>query len=69
MGHVWSGTASEMTSAYQALVMLQDHLEYLRLGAGIVAELDVKGVASFDLSGKVEISLWNRNAESLVEKS
>lgn len=69
MGHVWSGTGSEMTTAYQAYVMLHDHFEFLRLGAGLVAEVDVKGVASFDLSGRVEISLWNRNAESLVQKS
>ncbi|KAJ8943235.1 hypothetical protein NQ318_009926 [Aromia moschata] len=69
MGHVWSGTASEKTSAFQALVLLQDHLEYLRLGSGFIAELNLKGATSFDLSGKIEISLWNRNAESLVEKS
>lgn len=49
--------------------MLQDHLEYLRLGNGFIAEFDNKGVASFDLSGKIEFSLWNRNAVSLVEKS
>lgn len=49
--------------------MLQDHHEYLRLGSGFIAEFDTKGVASFDLSGKIELSLWNRNAEALVEKS
>ncbi|KAF2884917.1 hypothetical protein ILUMI_21251 [Ignelater luminosus] len=69
MGHVWSGSASEDTTAYQALAMLHDHQEYLRLGAGFIAELDLKGAISFDLSGKIEISLWNRNAVSLVEKS
>lgn len=56
-------------NCFKALAMLQDHLEYLRLGNGLIAELDTKGVASFDLSGKIEFSLWNRNAESLVEKS
>ncbi|VEN51016.1 unnamed protein product [Callosobruchus maculatus] len=69
MGHVWSGTASEMTPAFQALLMLQDHLEHLRLGSGFIAELNVKGATSLDLSGKIEISLWNRNAQSLVQKS
>lgn len=49
--------------------MLQDHHEYLRLGPGFIAEFENKGVTSFDLSGRVEFSLWNRNAESLVEKS
>lgn len=69
MGHVWSGTASERTTAFQSLVLLQDHLEFLRLGSGFVAEIDVKGGISFDLSGKIEISIWGRTAESLVEKS
>nr|CAI5840522.1 unnamed protein product [Callosobruchus analis] len=69
MGHVWSGTASEMTPAFQVLLMLQDHLEHLRLGSGFIAELNVKGAASLDLSGKIEISLWNRNAQSVVQKS
>ncbi|KAL3273196.1 hypothetical protein HHI36_014651 [Cryptolaemus montrouzieri] len=68
MGHVWTGTASEKTTAYQALIMLQDHLEYLRLGSGFIVELDLKGAVSFDLGGKVEISIWGRTAESLVEK-
>lgn len=49
--------------------MLQDHLQYLRLGNGFIAELDVQGAASFDLAGNIEISLWNRNAKSLVEKA
>ncbi|XP_044760118.1 microsomal triglyceride transfer protein large subunit [Coccinella septempunctata] len=68
MGHVWSGTASERTTAYQALIMMQDHLEYLRLGSGFIVELDLRGAVSFDLAGKVEISIWGRTANSLVEK-
>ncbi|GJQ73200.1 hypothetical protein Trydic_g13582 [Trypoxylus dichotomus] len=69
MGHVWSGTASDMTTAYQTLAILQDHHEHLRLGPGFLAEIDLKGATSFDLSGKIEFSLWNKNAVSLVEKS
>ncbi|XP_019876158.1 microsomal triacylglycerol transfer protein [Aethina tumida] len=69
MGHVWSGTASEKTPAYQANALLQDHLEYLRLGSGFIAELNVKGALSFDLSGSVKISIFYSTAESLVEKS
>ncbi|KAB0793517.1 hypothetical protein PPYR_13137 [Photinus pyralis] len=69
MGHVWSGTASEMTPAYQALLMPYNHLQYLRLAPGFICEMDLKGSASFDLSGKVEFSLWNRNGVSLIEKS
>ncbi|XP_045476215.1 microsomal triglyceride transfer protein large subunit [Harmonia axyridis] len=69
MGHVWSGTASERTTAYQALMMLQDHLEYLRLGSGFIVELDLRGAISFDLAGKIEISIWGRTADSVVEKN
>lgn len=69
MGHVWAGTASEKTPAYQALIMLQDHLEYIRLGSGFIAQLENRGALSFDLSGQMEISIWNRNAKSLIQKS
>uniref|UniRef100_A0AAR5PC52 Vitellogenin domain-containing protein n=1 Tax=Dendroctonus ponderosae TaxID=77166 RepID=A0AAR5PC52_DENPD len=69
MGHVWSGTASELTPAFQALILSQDHKEYLRLGNGFVIDIDLKGAVSFDLSGKIELSIWNRNAQSLIKKS
>ncbi|CAH1108236.1 unnamed protein product [Psylliodes chrysocephalus] len=69
MGHVWSGTASERTPAYQVLALLHDHLEYIRLGSGFITNINIKGATSMDLSGQIEISLWNRNAESLVQKA
>ncbi|XP_074032017.1 microsomal triacylglycerol transfer protein [Leptinotarsa decemlineata] len=69
MGHVWSGTASEKTPAFQVLALLQDNLEHIRLSNGFIAKVDFRGATSFDLSGKIEISLWNRNAEGLVQKS
>jgi microsomal triglyceride transfer protein large subunit len=69
MGHVWSGTASERTTAFQSLILLQDHLEYIRLGPGFVAEFNLKTGMSFDLSGNIEISIWGRTADSVVEKS
>lgn len=69
MGHVWSGTASEKTPAFQVLALLQDHFEYIRLSPGFIMNINFKGAASFDLSGKIEISIWSRNAESLVQKT
>ncbi|GFG29687.1 hypothetical protein Cfor_03737 [Coptotermes formosanus] len=69
MGHVWSGTGSEKTPAFQTLALLQDHLQYLPLQSGFMAELKLIGVVSFDLSGQIQLSLWNRNAHSLVEKN
>ncbi|KAJ9593728.1 hypothetical protein L9F63_014701 [Diploptera punctata] len=67
MGHVWSGSGSEKTPAFQTLALLQDHLQYLPLQNGFIAELTLLGVVSFDLSGQIQLSLWNRNAHSLVE--
>lgn len=67
MGHIWSGTASERTPAFQALASLYSHNEYVPLGSGFVAEIDIQGAVSFDLAGQIQLSLWSRNAQSLVE--
>ncbi|XP_076765695.1 microsomal triacylglycerol transfer protein isoform X1 [Xylocopa sonorina] len=67
MGHVWSGTASERTPAFQVLAALHNHNEYVPLASGIVAEVDVQGAVSFDLAGQIQLSLWSRNAQSLVD--
>lgn len=67
MGHVWSGTASERTPAFQALASLYNHNQYVPLGSGFVVEIDVQGAVSFDLAGQIQLSLWSRNARSLVE--
>lgn len=67
MGHVWSGTASERTPAYQSIANLHRHGEFVPLAAGFIAEIDVEGAVSFDLAGQIQLSLWSRNAQSLVE--
>ncbi|XP_068229870.1 microsomal triglyceride transfer protein large subunit isoform X2 [Palaemon carinicauda] len=67
MGHVWSGTGSERTTALQGSFLLQDHSQILPLQNGMNAELLLNGAISYDFSGQVQISLWNRNARSLVE--
>lgn len=53
----------------KALALLQDHHQFLRLANGFIVELDVKGAVSFDLAGSIQLSLWNRNGEALVEKA
>lgn len=68
MGHVWSGTASDPTAAYQATTLLHDHNEYIRLQNGLVVVIQVAGAVSIDLNGQVKFSLWNRNAKSKVQK-
>ncbi|XP_050308345.1 microsomal triacylglycerol transfer protein [Anthonomus grandis grandis] len=69
MGLIWSGTASDMTPAFQALILVQEHEDTIRLSNGFIVKIDIKGALSFDLSGKMEVSLWNRNAQSLIKKS
>lgn len=66
MGHVWSGTASEPTSAYQGITMLQDHSQKMVLNNGAVLDFSSFGTMSMDLNGKMEISLWYKNANSEV---
>lgn len=68
MGHVWSGTGSDSTAAYQATTLLHDHQEYIRLQNGGGFGLNVIGALSIDLNGQVSFSLWNRNAKSEVRK-
>lgn len=68
MGHVWSGTGSDPTAAYQATTLLHDHQEYIRLQNGGGFSLNVIGALSVDLNGQISFSLWNRNAKSEVRK-
>uniref|UniRef100_A0A224XJE2 Putative microsomal triglyceride transfer protein n=1 Tax=Panstrongylus lignarius TaxID=156445 RepID=A0A224XJE2_9HEMI len=67
MGHVWSGTASSLTPVYQALLFLEDDTFSIFLGIGEELVVRLESAASVDLSGEIEISLWNRNAHSLVK--
>jgi microsomal triglyceride transfer protein large subunit len=66
MGHVWSGTASEPTSAYKGVTLLQDHKQVISLNNGALLDFSALGAFSVDLNGKIEISLWYKNANSEV---
>lgn len=68
MGHVWSGTASEPTPAYQATTLLQDNEERFPLQNGAIVKLSTLGAISIDLNGQVTMSIWGRNAQSKVEQ-
>lgn len=68
MGHVWSGTASEPTPAFTATTLLHDHHESIQLQNGATVSIDVLSALSIDLNGAVQLSLWNRNAQSVVNK-
>ncbi|XP_050084154.1 microsomal triacylglycerol transfer protein [Anopheles aquasalis] len=69
MGHVWSGTASEPTAAYQAITLLQDNEEQFHSHNGATLNLGATGAVSIDLNGQVTMSLWGRNAQSKVEQN
>lgn len=68
MSAVWNAP-SELTSALQGNLLLQDHSQRVHLGNGLIISIEVLGVLSMDLSGYVSISLWNRNCEALIKNS
>lgn len=68
MSHVWSGTASDPTSAYAATTLLHDHQQTFVLQNGAILQLNALGALSVDLNGQVQFSLWNRNAHCQVDK-
>ncbi|XP_030555870.1 microsomal triglyceride transfer protein large subunit [Drosophila novamexicana] len=69
MGHVWGGSASETTPAYQATTLAQDHEQYIVLASGATLHWRVLGARSVDLNGKVTFSLWNRNAQTEIQQN
>lgn len=68
MSAVWNAP-SDLTSALQGNLLLQDHSQRVHLSNGLIVSVDVLGVLSMDLSGYVSISLWNRNCEALIKNS
>lgn len=52
----------------QINTLLHDHLEYIRLGPGFIAEYNLQTAISFNLAGEIQISLWNRNSHSVVNQ-
>lgn len=47
---------------------MMEHLEYVPLSNGITAELNLEGMLSLDIAGQIEMSLWNKNAQSVIEQ-
>ncbi|KAK6170044.1 hypothetical protein SNE40_018531 [Patella caerulea] len=68
MSAAWNAP-SELTSAFQVNLLLQDHSERVHLSNGMIVDIQVQGVASLDLSGLVSISLWSRNSHSVIKNS
>ncbi|CAG5131398.1 unnamed protein product, partial [Candidula unifasciata] len=68
MSAAWNAP-SELTSALQGNLLLQDHSQRIHLSNGLILDTKVLGVLSLDLSGYISISLWNRNCEALIRNS
>uniref|UniRef100_T1IP65 Vitellogenin domain-containing protein n=1 Tax=Strigamia maritima TaxID=126957 RepID=T1IP65_STRMM len=66
MSHVWSGTASEPTNILQGNFLVHDSHCRIALSSGFLLDFSSKGVTSVDMSGAVQVSLWNRNGHSDV---
>ena len=67
MGHLWSGAASEPAPVFRANLLLADYQDIRPLINGFLVEQSLKGILSIDLSGEVQVSLWNRNSHSNVQ--
>lgn len=67
MGHLWSGAASEPTPVFRSNLLLADYTDIRPLVSGLLVEQSLKGVLSLDLTGEVQVSLWNRNSHSNVQ--
>ncbi|KAH8282010.1 hypothetical protein KR054_004908, partial [Drosophila jambulina] len=69
MARVWGGAASDTTPAYQATTLAHDHERYIVLASGATLHWRLLGARSVDLNGKVDISLWNRNAKTQIQQN
>jgi microsomal triglyceride transfer protein large subunit len=69
MGHIWTGTGTDRTPIIQGIFQMIEHLEYVPLSNGFIAEMILKGMFSLDIAGQLEMSLWNKNAQSVIEEN
>ncbi|XP_075153304.1 microsomal triacylglycerol transfer protein [Haematobia irritans] len=69
MTHIWSGTVSDSTPAFQGTMLAHDHEHYVILSSGATAHFNVIGAKSIDLNGKAGFSLWNRNADTEIKQN
>ena len=48
-------------------MLLQDHLQEIPLQNGLSARLSVLAAVTFDLAGKIEVSMWNRASQAELD--
>ncbi|GFQ89634.1 microsomal triglyceride transfer protein large subunit [Trichonephila clavata] len=67
MGLIWSGAGNHPNPAVQANFLIIDQSHSVVLQNGINVDLNLKGALSTDVSGSVEVSMWNKNAHAKVK--
>ena len=66
LGHIWSGTASEPTTAYRGNLLISDYDDNSPLINGFTVNQRLRGVLSLDLSGQITVSMWHMKAHAVV---
>ena len=66
LGHIWSATASRPLTVYRGNLLLSDHEDSVPLVNGFIVRQKLTGVASVDLSGSIDVSLFYRTSDSKV---
>ncbi|GFU10724.1 hypothetical protein NPIL_81261 [Nephila pilipes] len=67
MGLIWSGAGNHPNPAVQANFLIIDQSHSVVLQNGINVDLNLKGALSADVSGSVDVSMWNKNAHAVVK--
>ncbi|XP_055942613.1 microsomal triglyceride transfer protein large subunit-like isoform X1 [Argiope bruennichi] len=67
MSLIWSGAGNNPTPAVQGNFLIIDQTHSVVLQNGINVDLNLKGALSTDVSGSVEVSMWNKNAHAVVK--
>ena len=66
LGHIWSGTAAAPMTVYRGNLLLADHEDSMPLINGFIMKQKLTGVASVDLSGSIDVSIFYRTSNSKV---
>ncbi|XP_077999535.1 microsomal triglyceride transfer protein large subunit-like [Glandiceps talaboti] len=69
MSMVWSMSADNIITVLAGNILVHDHSQRIPLQNGINIDNRLSSCVSLDLSGSVEISLWDRTSLSIVSNS
>jgi len=66
LAHVWSNVAGEPLTAFSANLLINDMNQKIQLINGFSLDQKLIGILSLELAGEAQISIWNRNSQTLV---